>query len=92
MSASCTRPPGPSTRAISRTAARLSGTRLITPLLVTTDTDRSGSGIASAFPASTWMLVARARSAVARWDKRDKRVAPFLVRLLARGIGEGRIV
>ena len=50
MSASWRRPPGFSTRWISANAAGLSTTRFSTPLLVTTSTLASGSGIFVAFP------------------------------------------
>ena len=45
------RPPGRSTRAISRKTAGLSAARLITQLLMTTSTDAAGKGIASIVPA-----------------------------------------
>jgi hypothetical protein len=51
------RPPGLSTRRISRIARVLSGTRFSTPLLVTASTDWSGSGICSVLPAMISTLV-----------------------------------
>jgi hypothetical protein len=47
MSLTPIRPPGLSTRAISRNTAALSAARLITQLLITTSIDSAGSGIAS---------------------------------------------
>ena len=44
MSLTASRPPGLSTRAISRNTARLSGARLITQLLITQSTEASGRG------------------------------------------------
>jgi hypothetical protein len=53
MSLTASRPPGLSTRAISRNTAGLSGARLITQLLITTSTEVSDSG---------------SRSMLARWN------------------------
>src|SRR3989442_1617528 len=54
ISASCRCPPRFSTRKISPNAAGLSGTRFSTPLLVTTSTLPSGSGIFVASPSRIW--------------------------------------
>src|SRR5213594_913140 len=54
ISASCRCPPRLSTRKISWNAAGLSGTRFSTPLLVTTSTLPSGSGIFVASPSRIW--------------------------------------
>jgi hypothetical protein len=65
-SAICTRPPGRSTRRISANALALSGTRLRTPLLVTTSTEASGNGIASALPSTTSTVSAPANATFRR--------------------------
>ena len=60
------RPPGRSTRAISRKTAGLSAARLTTQLLITTSIEPAGSGIASIWPLRNSTLVAPASSALRR--------------------------
>lgn len=72
MSPICSRPPGLSTRAISRSPASLSGNRFSTPLERTTSAQASSTGSDSAsplrnstFPACISAALARARSSMA---------------------------
>ena len=76
MSLTASRPPGFSTRAISRKTAGLSGARLITQLEITQSTEASGSG---------------SLSMVARWNSTFVRPA-FSAFLRARSIISGRHV
>ena len=63
MSLIPSRPPGRSTRAISRKTAGLSAARLTTQLLITTSIDSAGSGMASMWPLRNSTLVAPASAA-----------------------------
>ena len=61
-----TRPPGLSTRAISRSTCALSVERLMTQFEITTSTLSAGSGTFSISPRRKWTFVAPA-SALLRW-------------------------
>ena len=64
MSVMPIRPPGRSTRAISRKTAGLSAARLTTQLLMTTSIDAAGRGIASMLPLRNSTFVAPASAAL----------------------------
>ena len=67
MSLTASRPPGFSTRAISRKTAVLSGARLITQLLMMQSTDASASGRLSIVAWWNSTLVAPERAALRRY-------------------------